>query len=237
MVTATRPRRAPHAFGPRDYVGGHPVIDFVNTVTARNTVAPADRLDGYPALLRWASLSALALPDDATADDAAADDAAADDAAADDAAADDAAARDGEPAGARSEVQRCRALREALHAILTARQDGGPVPEGAVGTLQASWRHAAAHARLEVSPSGPIRLRHDGSGPWSSVVRRAVAAAAVGLLADLPPGRLRTCPGERCGWIFLDTSKAGRRRWCDMATCGTADKNRHRRRPSDPARR
>ena len=222
MVTATRPRRAPHAFGPRDYVGGHPVIDFVNTVTARNTVAPADRLDGYPALLRWASLSALALPDDATADDAAAD---------------DAAARDGEPAGARSEVQRCRALREALHAILTARQDGGPVPEGAVGTLQASWRHAAAHARLEVSPSGPIRLRHDGSGPWSSVVRRAVAAAAVGLLADLPPGRLRTCPGERCGWIFLDTSKAGRRRWCDMATCGTADKNRHRRRPSDPARR
>ena len=222
MVTATRPRRAPHAFGPRDYVGGHPVIDFVNTVTARNTVAPADRLDSYPALLRWASLSALALPDDATADDAAAD---------------DAAARDGEPAGARSEVQRCRALREALHAILTARQDGGPVPEGAVGTLQASWRHAAAHARLEVSPSGPIRLRHDGSGPWSSVVRRAVAAAAVGLLADLPPGRLRTCPGERCGWIFLDTSKAGRRRWCDMATCGTADKNRHRRRPSDPARR
>ena len=222
MVTATRPRRAPHAFGPRDYVGGHPVIDFVNTVTARNTVAPADRLDGYPALLRWASLSALALPDDATADDAAAD---------------DAAARDGEPAGARSEVQRCRALREALHAILTARQDGGPVPEGAVGTLQASWRHAVAHARLEVSPSGPIRLRHDGSGPWSSVVRRAVAAAAVGLLADLPPGRLRTCPGERCGWIFLDTSKAGRRRWCDMATCGTADKNRHRRRPSDPARR
>ena len=227
MVTATRPRRAPHAFGPRDYVGGHPVIDFVNTVTARNTVAPADRLDGYPALLRWASLSALALPDDATADDAAADDAAAR----------DAAARDGEPADARSEVQRCRALREALHAILTARQDGGPVPEGAVGTLQASWRHAAAHARLEVSPSGPIRLRHDGSGPWSSVVRRAVAAAAVGLLADLPPGRLRTCPGERCGWIFLDTSKAGRRRWCDMATCGTADKNRHRRRPSDPARR
>ena len=27
-------------------------------------------------------------------------------------------------------------------------------------------------------------------------------------------------------WLFLDTSKAGRRRWCDMADCGNAAKSR-----------
>src|SRR5258705_3015855 len=62
MVTATSPNRTPHEFRSRDFVGGHPVIDFVNTVTARNTTAPVDWLDSYATLLRWASLSALTIP-------------------------------------------------------------------------------------------------------------------------------------------------------------------------------
>lgn len=41
--------------------------------------------------------------------------------------------------------------------------------------------------------------------------------------------RVRSCPGEDCGWLFLDTSKAGRRRWCSMAICGNRLKTkRHR---------
>ncbi|MGH2486180.1 MAG: CGNR zinc finger domain-containing protein [Ktedonobacterales bacterium] len=27
---------------------------------------------------------------------------------------------------------------------------------------------------------------------------------------------MRECPGPRCGWLFLDTSKNGARRWCSM---------------------
>ena len=34
--------------------------------------------------------------------------------------------------------------------------------------------------------------------------------------------RIKECP--RCGWIFLDTTKNGKRRWCAPAECGTADK-------------
>lgn len=41
--------------------------------------------------------------------------------------------------------------------------------------------------------------------------------------------RVRSCPGQDCGWLFLDTSKAGRRRWCSMAICGNRMKTkRHR---------
>jgi predicted RNA-binding Zn ribbon-like protein len=36
--------------------------------------------------------------------------------------------------------------------------------------------------------------------------------------------RLGECPS--CGWLFLDTSKNRRRRWCSMATCGSRDKAR-----------
>ena len=39
--------------------------------------------------------------------------------------------------------------------------------------------------------------------------------------------RLRSCP--RCGWLFLDTSRGGRRRWCSMRVCGNREKvSRHR---------
>jgi predicted RNA-binding Zn ribbon-like protein len=43
------------------------------------------------------------------------------------------------------------------------------------------------------------------------------------------PDRLRACADETCRWIFYDDSRTGRRRWCDMASCGNRAKAaRHR---------
>ena len=47
--------------------------------------------------------------------------------------------------------------------------------------------------------------------------------------------------GDACSWRFVDRSPTGRRRWCDMRTCGNRAKvARHRARrraePTDPAR-
>lgn len=36
--------------------------------------------------------------------------------------------------------------------------------------------------------------------------------------------RIRMCAGPSCGWMFLDQSKNGRRRWCDMQDCGNRAK-------------
>jgi predicted RNA-binding Zn ribbon-like protein len=41
--------------------------------------------------------------------------------------------------------------------------------------------------------------------------------------------RLKRCPGPGCGWLFLDHSKNGSRRWCAMATCGNRTKGRRHR--------
>lgn len=35
--------------------------------------------------------------------------------------------------------------------------------------------------------------------------------------------RIKECPG--CGWLFLDTSRNGKRRWCDMNVCGSRAKS------------
>lgn len=36
--------------------------------------------------------------------------------------------------------------------------------------------------------------------------------------------RVKTCPGDNCGWMFLDETKNGRRTWCLMETCGNRAK-------------
>jgi predicted RNA-binding Zn ribbon-like protein len=38
--------------------------------------------------------------------------------------------------------------------------------------------------------------------------------------------RLKTCPGEHCGWVFYDHSRNNSGRWCSMAVCGGRTKAR-----------
>ena len=56
------------------------------------------------------------------------------------------------------------------------------------------------------------------------VVESAADALIAGELA-----RVRRCADVRCMRVFYDTTKNGRRRWCDMSTCGNRAKAaRHR---------
>ncbi|SED03198.1 CGNR zinc finger domain-containing protein [Streptomyces sp. TLI_105] len=193
----------PHPFHPRDLVGGHPVIDLLNTVTARNA-EPVDWLDAYPRLLEWAGLTGHFTPADLTALRQLAET---------------------EPARAERALTRVRELREALHDLITALAHGAPAPAEAVARVEDHWKHAAAHARLTAHGATPgLHVTVEASG--LDLPRHALALQALDLLRTLPNDRTRVCPGHRCGWLFLDTSRAGRRRWCSMATCGNSAKGR-----------
>ena len=62
------------------------------------------------------------------------------------------------------------------------------------------------------------------AGLMIPVVESAADALVVGEL-----GRVRRCADGRCPRVFYDSTKNGRRRWCDMATCGNRAKAaRHR---------
>lgn len=54
------------------------------------------------------------------------------------------------------------------------------------------------------------------------IARLAVQAAALLTSADID--RLRACGTPDCDWLFIDTSKNGRRRWCQMNVCGAREK-------------
>lgn len=200
MVLCVVFRTETHVFRPADYVGGHLVVDFVNTVTARNA-EPVDWIDSYGALLRWAEMSpgfaGVELPDPGSLPLLA----------------------------CAGELARCAELREAIYGILVGIAHGRSA-ESARTVLERHWRQSASQSSVDLAQV-PAKISHADGSPLTTV-RRTLAFAAVELLTILSPQRLRLCAGLRCGWVFLDTSKAGRRRWCDMATCGMAHKNRQR---------
>ena len=57
----------------------------------------------------------------------------------------------------------------------------------------------------------------------------AGAGAVVGGRSDgrgARTGAFANAPTTRCLWLFVDASKSGTRRWCDMASCGNRAKAR-----------
>jgi len=53
-----------------------------------------------------------------------------------------------------------------------------------------------------------------------------LALSAAELLTGGRINRIKNCPGENCGWLFIDKSKNGSRQWCDMKDCGNLAKVR-----------
>src|SRR5919112_4603831 len=74
-----------------------------------------------------------------------------------------------------------------------------------------------------------------GEGPPLGAPLWPIARSAAELLVSPWRERVRECPGEHCGWLFLDLTKNGSRRWCEMEVCGSRakmqryrDRQRHR---------
>jgi predicted RNA-binding Zn ribbon-like protein len=114
-------------------------------------------------------------------------------------------------------------LREVVEALVA----GRPVEEGALATV-----NAVLHARsaVELVPGeGGVALAHRHVGDPLDDALAAVAEPLVAVIATGATERLRICANDGCRWVFEDTSRAGRRRWCSMASCGNRAKAaRHR---------
>lgn len=56
-------------------------------------------------------------------------------------------------------------------------------------------------------------------------LKALLAASAISVLCDPKEyGRMKMCPGDDCGWLFIDETKNSRRTWCCMETCGNRAK-------------
>jgi predicted RNA-binding Zn ribbon-like protein len=124
-------------------------------------------------------------------------------------------------------VERLRAVRSALREIGEASVHHRPADPAAVTELNRTLR---ARSYLEIAPSDDgVVLGHRHVG---DALDDALATLIEPVVREIAAGRrerLRVCANDACRWVFFDDSRTGRRRWCDMATCGNRAKAaRHR---------
>ena len=189
------------------YVGGDPALDLVNTADWTTRGPEEERLVSYDQLTRWAEGAGVL---------------------------------DG--AGGRRLRQLARARPKAAGAALASalqvrgvlRDLFGAIARGEpTGTALASFNALLAQAleRLELAsePGKRYRWRWRERDSDLRAPLWPVIWSAARLLESDQADSLRICGGDDCGWMYVDRSRNGLRRWCQMRTCGTREKSRRRR--------
>ncbi len=114
-------------------------------------------------------------------------------------------------------------LREAAHDALEARIAGRAPSAAALHTI---CHYLQASDGIKLSRPGDLTSAIVVAGQWDSLLG-ALSLQVLDAIFRLPQNRIGACPA--CGWLFLDVTRGGRRRWCSMATCGNRTKvKRHR---------
>ena len=128
-------------------------------------------------------------------------------------------------------------LRSTLRILFAANAQHGSPPTEAVESLNSMLAKLPLRLRSD-GEDGGFEWDWTGDGESLEAVLWPVIWDAATLLRDHDAlRRVKSCAGDRCGWLFLDTSRRGNRRWCDMADCGNRAKvrrfhERHRRKGS-----
>ena len=192
---------------PFAFLGERLWLDFVNTDDARRG-SRVDLLRDFDALVRWLESAAVL---------------------------------DGErgggirrrglqqPAGATAALADARRIRAALRSLAERGMHVVEVRLNAVNEINRVLGRSAGTRRLEARGDGTFQrsfvpVGDAFAGLMIPVVESAADALVLGELA-----RVRRCADARCPRVFFDGTKNGRRRWCDMATCGNRAKAaRHR---------
>ncbi|HEX5823256.1 MAG TPA: CGNR zinc finger domain-containing protein, partial [Candidatus Limnocylindrales bacterium] len=120
------------------------------------------------------------------------------------------------------------ALRDVAHSVA---HEEAPA-RAAIDTVN---RALQSRERIELVASGDgVRLGHSHVGDPVDDVLARIAEPIVREIGAGHDDRIRICASDTCRWLFYDESRSGRRRWCDMATCGNRAKaRRHRARQKD----
>jgi len=187
-----------------EITGGALCLDLANTINNRPTVG-RELLPDYADLVSWGEQAGALAPAEASTLRAV-------------------ARRN--PGAAQAALTRARALRETLFGLFSDAAAGRPPHPDTVARLNDALRAAATHRRLV--PDG-TRLRWG----WDADARRSLdrltdeaAISAVELFTSARLDRVRECQAPDCAWLFIDASRNGSRRWCDMSVCGNRAKVR-----------
>lgn len=118
----------------------------------------------------------------------------------------------------RDAVARLGALRVTLRSALESYMSGRTLPAPLRRTIESEINGPRLVLRV-LNREGKDRMELERQGrPWDIVIAD-VAASAMRIIGD---GRLvKECANPNCSWMFLDATRTGSRRWCDVSICGS----------------
>jgi predicted RNA-binding Zn ribbon-like protein len=181
-------------------VGGRLCLDFTNTIDAYDPPL-ADKLRTYDDLVWWGLL--VGAVDEAQAEALF-------------------ARAEAEPDAAAEVHARAVELRGAMYRAFSAASEGGKANADDLAVVNGELSRALPHLRLCTGAECCAWEWEEGAE--LDRVLWPVVRDAADLLASGELVRVGECQGERCDWLYLDTSRNRSRRWCDMASCGNRAK-------------
>jgi predicted RNA-binding Zn ribbon-like protein len=185
-------------------------LRFVNTVAWRLAESPEERLSSAEALLEW--LGANGIGDKNALEELS-------------------EAWRSRPAEGAAFYEMAIRFREAIYDILVAKMRGIEPLQPTLALFNELLTSARPDLRLEWDRNALVwRMRHGRVSPFDLL--GPIAFSASELMTGIKAGKVRQCEDDRgCGWLFVDESRAQRRRWCAMGDCGNRAKaRRHYRR-------
>ena len=188
---------------PYEISGGHLALDFANTIDARRTDNPIELLRAWDNLVVWSARTGAIKPATVRR-----------------------LIREGalRPEEATAVLRRARFVREATFAVFEAVAKGRTAPREPFTVLNDAMT-LLGRRRLATASSGFDWEWHHPDGALDVMLPPVIAAAADLLRTPSMCERVRVCASvDRCAWLFLDTSRNGSRRWCDMTVCGNRAK-------------
>ena len=113
-------------------------------------------------------------------------------------------------------------LRELVYRIFMAVAARREVSDADAAALNAALLELNAGSRI-APVHGEIGWRRVEKSGAGRLIER-ILRSAVDILTTDDIARVKKCGAETCCWLFLDRSRSGNRRWCEMKTCGCRQK-------------
>jgi predicted RNA-binding Zn ribbon-like protein len=194
------------------FVGGNVSIDFINTIGGRNdkknqvsfiSTIREDKLNNYIDLVDWAKKIGIIDQPESKRFSAAEED----------------------PSKAQRIFNRAKLLRESLYRIFKNKIVGSVPPKDDLELLNIELKKARSYQHF-VYAAENFKWEFSREVEGMEMIIFKIVMSAAELLTSGKLDKLKQCPGEACGWLFIDTSKNHSRLWCDMKDCGNFEKVR-----------
>lgn len=186
-----------------DFIADDLVLDFLNTTGSKSKQRTNERLRSSRALLDWGLAAQLIDADEQQL-----------------------LAQLGQatPVAADSELNLIIQWREAVHALMHAFAHSQEPEAGVVKGVETVIQQALASAQLRYAAGKPAFWYVDPDKTGLSTIRHRLALHLNKSITGGKYQQIKEC--EACTWMFIDTSRSRRRRWCSMSTCGNRAKAR-----------